>query len=51
MFRTTKEFHKAYTESYGKAMAYKELYNAIENAGAKALALSEQINNPKKYGI
>jgi len=48
----TKEFHKQYTEQYGRAMAYKELFNMIEGGESMAKTMAEQIASPKKtYGM
>jgi hypothetical protein len=47
-FPTEREFHKAYSEAYGKAMAFKELYALIENADELARNAAEQITKPKK---
>jgi len=50
--KTPEEFHKQYTEQYGKAMAYKELYNLIESSGSVSRTLTSQIKNKKKgYGL
>ena len=51
-FPNYESFHKAYTEQYGRAIAYKELYNMLSGAGAVLENLTKQINNPEKnYAI
>ena len=47
-FSTSDEFHKKYTEDFGKAMAFKDLYNAIEGAEAMAQATAKQLKSPDK---
>ena len=49
---SVEEFHKQYSEQYGRAMAYRELYNILENADIISRNVAEQIKNPtKNYGI
>lgn len=48
LFPTQEAFHKAYTEQYGRAIAYKELFNLLAGAGSVLENLSKQINNPEK---
>ena len=48
LFPTHEAFHKAYTEQYGRAVAYKELYNMLDGAGAVLENVAKQINNPDK---
>lgn len=46
------EFHKQYSEIYGRAMAYKEIYDWIETAEKTLIARVTQFDNAKKgYGI
>jgi hypothetical protein len=49
------DFHKQYTELYGRAMAYQELYNTLENSKAMVVKVSEQVNSkeggPSKYEL
>lgn len=42
------EFFKQYSEQYGRAIAYKEIYNMLESAETMVVNLSEQIKKPKK---
>lgn len=50
--KTVEEFHKQYSEQYGRAMAYQEIFNMLEQADKMARNIAEQINNPKKdYGL
>lgn len=50
--KTPEEFHKQYSEQWGRAMAYKDLYNLLESSGKVAQNIAEQIKNPDKdYGI
>ncbi len=46
--KTYEEFYKQYTEQRGRAMAYKEIYNLLENAEVLTRNLAEQIKNPNK---
>ena len=46
--KSAEEFHKQYSEAWGKAMAYKELYNLLNSSEAMVEALSKQIKNPDK---
>lgn len=48
MFKTYEAFHKAYTEEYGRAIAYQEMMVMLDNAGAMATNIAKQINNPSK---
>lgn len=51
-FKTLEEFHKAYSEAYGRAQAYKEIFNFIASSGKVAQNIADQIKNPEKsYGI
>ena len=43
-FASLEAFHKAYTEQYGRAIAYKELFNMLSNAGSVLENLTKQIN-------
>jgi hypothetical protein len=50
--KSTKEFHKQYTEQYGKAMAFRELFNMIEGAEKLANNLTQEMAKPKSsYGL
>ena len=46
--KSAEEFHKQYSEAWGKAMAYKELFNLLNSAEKMVEALSKQIKNPEK---
>jgi hypothetical protein len=51
-FNSLEEFHKAYSEAWGRAQAYKEIYNMLESAGKVAQNMAEQIKSPQKdYAI
>lgn len=46
------QFHKQYSEQYGRAMAFKEIYNMIETAEKASVELAKQMALPKKdYGL
>lgn len=52
LFTTYESFHKAYTEQYGKAMAFKEIFTMIESADDMSRNLAEQMSGKKKtYGF
>lgn len=42
------EFHKQYSEQYGRAMAYKEIFSMLEGAGRVLENLTKQVNDPDK---
>lgn len=46
--KTYEEFHKQYVEQWGRAMAYKELFNLLENAEALVNQLTKQLKDPTK---
>lgn len=46
--KTPEEFHKQYTEAYGRSMAYMEIFNLLANAGSVAQNLSKQLKNPDR---
>lgn len=48
LFPTMEAFHKAYSEEWGQAKAFKEVYNILENAEVMARNLAEQIKSPTK---
>ena len=47
-FKSLEEFHKAYSESFGRASAFRELMMILDNAGTMARNISEQMSKPKK---
>lgn len=50
--KTIEEFHKQYTEQYGRAMAFQEVYNMLESAPDVARNIAEQIKSPDRdYAI
>lgn len=52
LFSTYEAFHKAYSEQYGRATAYKELFLMFENAESMIQNLTKQLALPEKsYGI
>lgn len=44
---TVEGFFKQYTEQYGRAMAYKEIFNILSNASAVVINLSKQQDDKK----
>lgn len=47
-FKTLKEFHKAYSESFGRAMAYKEIADKLDKAKATYQEIKKKIDSPTK---
>ena len=51
-FKTQEEFFKAYTEAHGRAKAYKEIIDLIENSEARIASIKKALDAPNKtYGI
>ena len=49
---TSEQFFKQYTEAYGRANAYKEIFTMLDQAGEMAINLAKQANNPDRdYGL
>lgn len=46
--KTYEEFHKQYSEQYGRAIAYKEVFELIETAETQAFNLAERMKDPEK---
>lgn len=51
--KSVEEFHKQYTEHYGRAMAFKEIFSMLETADemARNLAKQKAKTKDKSYAI
>lgn len=47
-FPDEKSFHKAYSEQYFRAIAYKELFNMLSSAASVVENYAKQIKSPEK---
>ena len=50
-FKTQEEFFKAYTESHGRAKAYKEIIDLIEASPSKIDSIRKSIDGKKEFVI
>lgn len=48
IYPTFESFHKAYSEAYGRARSYKDIFDLIEGAENEVLRITKLIANGKK---
>lgn len=47
-FKTVEEFHKAYSESWGRAKAFTELLNWFDNSEPMITQITKQLTEPER---
>lgn len=47
-FKSFEEFHKAYTEERGRALAYQEIFNLLEGAEQRITDIRKQLDTLKR---